>query len=303
MARRLIFGILITTLFFAGCARTTQNITPTSQASTSSGNGSSSLGVLRSTDHGATWTYLGKTYMQNSTVWAVDPTGFTIDSRIVLYFVDFGHLNQPVPQNIYRATSVDGVNFDTPQLVYTQADTMVDPFVLPMPDGSFRLYVPSGQEGIISAVSRDGLEFTREVGVRIRFRDGGMPGALLLPDNRVRMFVNGDKDGQEGIFSLISNDGLNFAIESGMRIPAPVGFLVIDPQPIQLSDGRYLMLYQIFDAKRMDQPAPWTFQEIRLATSTDAFNWTVNPTVIGLGSTSCIVEAADGTLFIYYVNG
>ena len=288
MGRRLLFVISITILLFAGCAGTTEN--------------TAALGVLRSTDHGATWTYVGQARMQDSTVWAVDPTGFTIDGHIVLYFVDFDHLNQSVPQSIYRAASTDGVNFDTPRPVYTQPPTMVDPFVLPMPGGLFRLYVPSAQEGIISAVSNNGLNFTRENGIQIGSGGGGMPGALLLPDNRVRLFLNGANEGQDGIFSMISDDGLNFTVESGVRIPAPAGFIVNDAQPIHLSDGSYLMLYQMLEAELMDQPAPWTYTELRLATSVDAFNWTASPTVIGYGGTSCIVETAGGTLFIYYVN-
>ncbi len=41
---------------------------------------------------------------------------------------------------------------------------------------------------------------------------------------------------------------------------------------------------------------------MHLATSTDGYTWTTNSTVIGLGGTSCVVETADGTLWIYYVN-
>jgi hypothetical protein len=99
-----------------------------------------------------------------------------------------------------------------------------------------------------------------------------MPRALLLPDNRVRLFVNGSHDGQDGIFSLISDDGLSFIAESGMRISAPAGFIINDAQPV------------------------------RLAASADALNWTADPRVIGYGGTSCMVETGDGTLFIYYVN-
>jgi hypothetical protein len=267
------------------------------------GNGLAALGVLRSTDHGATWTSLGQACMQNTAVWAVDPTGFVQDGRVVLYFVDFGHLNQPVPQSIYRATSADGVSFDSPQPVYTQQATMVDPTVIPMQDGSIRLYVPSEQEGIISALSKDGLAFTLESGMRIPFGGGGMPGALLLPDGRVRMFLNGDKDGQQGIFSMISDDGLSFTPEDGMRIPTPEPNLFADnAQPIRLADGSYLMLYQLHETNRTDQPAPWTFTEIHLATSLDGLNWLPDPRVIGLGGTACVVEMPDGTLLIHYVN-
>jgi hypothetical protein len=290
MRRGPLFAILATILLFAGCAGPTEN-------------GTDTMGVLRSTDHGATWTPLGHAHMQNSSILAADATGFRSNGHIVLYFVDFGHLGQPVPQTVYRATSPDGVSFDTPQPVYTQPLAMVDPFVLQVSDDLFRAYIPSAEEGIISAVSNDGLTFTREDGVRVGFGEGGMPGALLLPDNRVRLFVNGANDGQAGIFSLISDDGLNFTLESGMRIPAPDGFIVNDAQPIHLLDGGYLMLYQMLDAELMDQPEPWTYTELRLATSVDALNWTVDPRVIGYGGTSCIVETVDRTLFIYYGTG
>jgi hypothetical protein len=289
MARILLVVILTALLLSAGCAGTTQN-------------GTDSLGVLRSTDGGATWTSLGQAHMQNSSVWPVDPTGFVIDGQIVLYFVDFGHLGQPVPQSLYRSTSADGVSFDTPQPAYTQPVTMVDPFVLPVSADLFRAYIPSGEEGIISAASNSGLTFTREPGIRVTFGAGGMPAALLLPDNHVRLFVNGSNDGLGGIFSLISGDGLNFTVESGMRIPAPLGFIVNDAQPIRLLDGSYLMLYQMSNATLMDQPEPWTYTELRLATSANALNWTADPRVIGYGGTSCIVQTANGTLFIYYVN-
>jgi len=269
---------------------------PTGQASTCSRGEPSILGVLRSTDHGATWTSLGNACLPDATIGAVDPTGLVIDGQIVLYFVDIVHLFQSVPQVLYRATSTDGVNFDTLQPAYTQPRTIVDPFVLRMPDGSFRLYVPSDEEGIISAVSSDGLAFTREDVVRSA--EGGMPGALLLPDNAVRLFTCGD-----GIASFISGDGLNFTPETGLRIQADPNMMIDNPQPIQLNDGSYLMLFSSHPADRSGQPDPWEFTETRLATSADGFEWTVNPTVIGLGGTSCAVEMPDGTLYVYYVNG
>jgi hypothetical protein len=197
--------------------------------------------------------------------------------------VDIKYLNRPVPQIIYRATSIDGLNFDTPQPAYDQPITMVDIFVLPMPDGSSRMYIPSDQEGIISAVSNDGIKFSREGGVRSK--GGGMPGALLLPDNRVRLFLAG-----------------NGTPENGVRIPASPNTIVDNPQPIRLADGSYLMLFSIHDKKYEGQGDPWDFTEIRLATSMDGFLWTVKPKVIGYGGTSCVVEMPDGTLYIYYVN-
>jgi hypothetical protein len=299
----MIFLLLV--LFLSGAPAYTpavpgQPVQPTEQSGSCSNEEISLLGVARSTDHGATWTFLGNACMRDSTVGAVDPTPVAIDGGVALYFVDIYKLNQPTPQIIYRATSVDGVNFDKATPAYTQSPTLVDPFVLRMPDASLRVYVPSEDEGIISATSADGLVFTRDYGVRMT--SGGMPGALVLPDNRVRLFLCGSHDGQEGIFSMISSDGLNFADESGLRIQAPANSIADNPEPIRLADGSYLMLFQIHDKKDEALP-PWERNEMRLATSTDGYDWITNPTVIGYGGTSCIVELADGTLVLHYVDG
>jgi hypothetical protein len=284
--------------FLVGCSAPGFTSGPTAQPSTSNANDLSPLGVLRSTDHGATWTSLGNACIQGlMNIVPADPTPLVVNGRIVLYFVDLGHLDQPVPQILYRATSTDGVNFDKPWPAYTQPQTMVDPFVLAMPDGSFRLYVPSGPEGIISAVSSDSVTFKRE-GVVYSGGGGGMPGALLSPDGGVRLFIDGGPNSQ-GLVSLISNDGRNFTAESGARIPKPPDYLPLNnPEPIRLMDGSYLMLYQTQDKKHEGRPE-WA-AEIHLATSTDGLNWTANPTIIGYGGTSCVVELPDGTLLIYY---
>jgi hypothetical protein len=277
---------------------TEQSGQTTNQTSTCPKNDLSTQGVLRSTDHGATWTSLGNACIHNlKDITPADPTPLMVNGRIVLYFVDLGHLDQPVPQSIYCATSVDGVNFDPPQPAYTQAQTMVDPFVLRLSNGSFRLYAPSGSEGIISAMSGDCLTFKREEVIYLG-PGGGMPGALLLPDGRVRLFVDGGPDSQ-GLISMISSDGLSFTSESGVRIPKPPDYLTLNnPEPIRLKNGSYLMLYQTQDKKHEGRPE-WE-AEIHLAISKDGFNWTPDPKIIGYGGTSGVIELPDGTLLIYY---
>jgi hypothetical protein len=304
---------LVIILFLAGCTppitpSTTSNVqlsTPsvqpsqlTNQANLCPDSDLSSLGVLHSTDHGSTWTSLGHACIQNLIgIIPADPTPQIIDGNIILYFVDLGHLDQPVPQSIYRAVSTNGINFDQFQPAYTQAQSMVDPFILHMADDSFRLYVPSGPEGIISGRSSDSITFKKE-GVIYSGPGGGMPGALLLPDSKVRLFVDGGPD-SSGLISLISNDGQTFTLESGIRIPKPPDYLTLNnPEPIRLMDGSYLMLYQTQDKVHAGRPE-W-MAEIHLARSTDGFNWVTDPTVITYGGTSCVVEAPDGTLFIYY---
>jgi hypothetical protein len=258
----------------------------------------SQIGILRSIDRGATWTSLGEACVKDlNHILPVDLTGFAVNDRIVLYAVDLLSIDKSTPHSLYQMTSLDGVNFNAPRPAYTQTVALVDPYVMPLADGSFRLYVPSGDEGMLTAVSRDGIafaqvDFTRENGGRMP--GGGMPGAILLPDGRVRMFLSS----AGGIWSEISSDGLTFTKESGMRIPGPANLITDNPEPIRLMDGSYLMLFQIQPPKQAGRPE-WV-KDIHLATSTDGYNWASNHAIIGAGGTSCIVEAADGTLYIYY---
>jgi len=294
--------ITILILTVTGCSLQTGQVVGTSApqsqipqpGSICRGSDLSPLGVLRSTDHGRTWTSLGNACIKDLHILPADPTPSFGNGRIMLFVVDLSNLNKPTPQSIYSTTSVDGLNFDAPRPVYTQPNTMVDPFILRLADGSFRMYVPSDPEGTISAVSRDGLTFSREAGLRLTGGGSGMPGALLLPDGQVRLFLSGD-----GIWSMISNDGLNFTKENGFRIPGPANSIVDNPEPIRLADGSYLMLYQVHD-KKLENLLPWERDEIHLATSTDGYDWNPNPAILGYGGTSCVVEVSDGTLYIYY---
>ncbi len=103
------------------------------------------------------------------------------------------------------------------------------PNIIRLDDGKFRLYY-SGPGGILSAISKDGLSFTKENGVRISSGGNGTdemivsdPAALKLNDGRMRMYYKGATGfggpGQavHSIFSAISSDGLHFKKE-GKRI-------------------------------------------------------------------------------------
>jgi hypothetical protein len=261
-------------------------------------------GVLRSTDHGATWTNLGRICMHDPSILSVDFTAIPWNGGVALYFIYMKLLNQPasVQRILYRATSMDGVNFDKPQPVVTAPVDMFDPAVIRMPDGEVRLYVPITDiplnMGVGSFISDDGLHFTRESGTRNA--NGSMPGALVLVDGRVRIFTGGmDSSNQPGIISFISDDGLNFTMESGLRIAAAgrkQTEMTSDPSPIALHDGGYMMAFMINPSDPFDAIKAQYY----LATSDDGFTWAVNPTPFAQGGTSCLVETADGTLFFYY---
>lgn len=306
-----IIGFLLVIVFLVGCGVTMTThsrsspppptpIQPNGQPGACRENELSPLGVSRSTDHGVTWTSLGNVCLHDPTILSVDPTPLLVDGRIVLYFLDMKTLTNDestaTRRIIYRATSLDGMNFDKPQPAFSQTSDITDPFVLRMPDGSFRMYMMASPNwDIISAASQDGLVFTRENGTRSAA--GGIPGALPLPDNQVRLYLAGGRDGQDGILSEISDDGLSFTLESGLRIVAPANSFAGDAEPIRLTDGSYLMSFSILDKKYAADPVK---SELHIATSADGYNWTANPSVITHGGTSCVVEMTDGTLLLYY---
>jgi hypothetical protein len=260
------------------------------------------IGVLRSTDGGATWTALGDACFHALELVPVDPSPVADESGITLYFLDLHSLGQEgIPRQIYRSTSKDGVAWSAPEVVFGFGENITDPYVLRLADGSYRMYLmhPVEPADIISAWSSDGRSFTLEAGARTTA--GAIPGAVLLPDGRVRLFVAGDP---RGITSLISEDGLNFSAEEGVRIPAG-GARTTDPHPIALDGGGYLMVYDVQprpDTDYPDEPTRLNAIEIHLARSDDALTWTVDPTPIAFGSVPSVVETSDGTLFLFYVD-
>lgn len=91
-------------------------------------------------------------------------------------------------------------------------------------------------------------------------------------------------------------------MEEGVRI-ATDGIRTTDPHPIQLRAGGYMMVYAVYrEGTHTDEQARLEAIEIHIASSADGFNWTVNPGPIGYGSVPGLVETADGTLDIYYVD-
>jgi hypothetical protein len=242
--------------------------------------------------------------MHDASILPVDFTAVPIDGGVALYFIDMKLLGQApsVQRVLYRATSMDGLNFNRPQAAVTAKVDMFDPTVVRTAEGAIRLYVPIADlklnEGVASFLSDDGLSFVRETGARNVA--GGMPGALVLADHRVRMFVHGAvASNQPGIISYISDDGLTFTIESGVRIAAAgskTTEMPFDPSPIRLIRGGYLMAFAV----NPTDPPIATKGQYRLATSDDGFNWEVKPTVFAEGGTSCLIETSDGMLFFYY---
>lgn len=294
--RFLIAAFFIMLFFLAGCQ---QNSSACEEDEYSAG--FERIGVLRSTDGGATWAFLGNACFHAPELIPVDPSPMAGSEGVVLYFLDLKTLNQQTGAErvIYRSVSRDGLAFSQPETAFRFGENITDPYVLQLAGGEYRMYLMRTTEpgDIISATSQDGRVF--KLDDRYRTNQGAIPGALLLPDGRVRLFVAGD---ERGLTSLISEDGLDFEMEEGVRIPVD-GIRTTDPHPVRLQAGEYLMVYTVHRAGEYpDEQARLGAIEVHIASSQDALHWTAHPEVIAYGSVPGLVELADGTLYVYYVD-
>ena len=130
------------------------------------------------------------------------------------------------------------------------------PFIHKLKDGRVRLYY-CNSKGILSAVSNDGVSFTKEQGVRVSPGEGFEsfvcdPTIVDLQDGRMRMYYKGADSQNPGpgksihkIYSAVSSDGLTFQKE-GLRIDSETngdnGWASV-PDAIVLPDGRVRIYY------------------------------------------------------------
>ncbi len=251
------------------------------------------MGMIESTDHGATWQFKGHADFHAAGLNPVDPTALFDNGLLVFYFFDLLSLSADTAV-VYRSVATDeaGLDFLPPARAFEMPGFLTDPSVVKLPNGRYRMYV-NGEKAILSATSDNGFVFTRDEGERTRA--GGVPGAIALPDGRIRLFVCG-----QGITSLIGDNGLDFTQEPGTRIPIPSGAaLVADPDPVLCNDGIYRMAYKVRPSGQGDSPY---LDKVHLAESSDALNWTPGSASLVTGSVPTLVELPDGRLRIYYVD-
>ena len=161
---------------------------------------------------------------------------------------------------ILSATSIDGLSWIPEAGVRLSARQggagdyrVVSSEVVPCGDSSgLRMYYEccegpqTSQNSIRSAVSNDGLNWTVEPNIRLRY-DGqnvGAPRILFLDDGRCRLFC---VERSRGIVSAVSDDGgLTFRPEPGIRIAPDQRFdrfTAFAPEILRLGTGGYRMYY------------------------------------------------------------
>lgn len=155
-----------------------------------------------------------------------------------------------------------------------------DVTALTLPDGRIRLYfaIINGPaiHDLASAISSDGLTFTREPGVRVTAASSPM--AFISKDGKHHLFYSQGGD----IKSSTSNDGLTFTPDAGVRLAGDT-FVKTRVRPnsnlicngiAEMPDGRY----RLYCAQQVQLQAGQTFavadRAIFSAVSSDLVTWT-----------------------------
>lgn len=148
--------------------------------------------------------------------------------------------------------------------------------VVPLSDNSGRLRMyyeccngpQSAENSIRSALSSDGLSWNVEPGERFQLRGHNFtsPRIQCLDDEQYRLYCS---NRGQGIISAVSQDGLTFELEHGIRI-APDGpfdrLTAFAPEILRLPCAGYRMYYAGYGTPQR--------ADILTATSDDGLNWT-----------------------------
>lgn len=263
----------------------------------------------------------------NDSIYALTPNVIRLPNELYrMYYTSCSlkHRQQGIQGYIVSAISEDGQQWIQEEGIRVNVHSsdaekwVYCPDVIILPNGHYRMYFQAksvyDHDMILSAISEDGLHWTRESGKRFYNETAhlGSPRCLLLEDGRYRLychefplpFQTGLKAGNN-IISAISKDGINFLRESGIRITQETEletFAVYAPEVIRLEDGTYRMYY-----------AGWSKEprEGRIfgATSQDGLHWTKEKAIcVNNGgayqeikvSEPCITRLPDGRFRMFY---
>lgn len=198
------------------------------------------IGMISSSDKGSTWS--SKQVINISGLGdkvAVDPDPYLLsDGRIRLYYFDISKTKIEGTKNntIYSALSDDGVNFIEEQGSRFKYADIFDPEVI-FDGKTWRMYVGTSDQKVLSATSSDGLSFTYE-GVALT---GGAIPNVVLENGTYYMFTG-------GIDISTSKDGKTFSKTSN-RFDS--GRLTADPGVVKLGENNYFMIYKTNEGKAL----------------------------------------------------
>ena len=215
--------------------------------------------------------------------------------------------------NLYRASSLDGINYHLEGLAIPYADSICDPQgqgienigIAPRADGpGWRMFYAAGSNAcfgweVFSATSTDGTSWSKEPGVRLSNGNTGPKGGSIyppypvgegiwvdtLPSGGWRMIVGTQEHVQPPnstwqIAEWTSQDQLNWTYRGTVlttrQMPPSGQGAVYSPSIRQVTAGLWRMLFTA-DARG----TPGSVSQVWSAVSTDLETWQVEGTVVG----------------------
>jgi predicted GH43/DUF377 family glycosyl hydrolase len=200
---------------------------------------------------------------------------------------------------------------------YSSSGLACNPDVISLKNGTYRMYYTQlyGEDpiggyfgNIVSAISQDGIDWIKEPGVRVDY--GGpydtyeafTPDIVALQNGTLRMYYTGSILNHYLILSAVSDDGITWVKEGGIRInynatyPGPS-----IPKVLRLPNGDYRMYYHAYNTPKIKT-------EILSAYSIDGLNWIhegirlegsgILDPLGALGPD--VIELPDGSLRMFY---
>ncbi len=195
---------------------------------------------IESADNGETFVDAGCS-VQTTSDGIADPSIVQLDDgryRLYFYGLDSSQdVNSKTEHVIKTAISDDGITFVEEQIALAYGG-VVDPDVFWNGEKWIMTTFSITDGTNIVAVSDDGLTFSY-------FGETSLPGIITCQpvklENGLFRVYGFAFDGQDEFYSYTSADGLGWIEEEGIRLEAPEGKKITDPQVVQLSDGTWRM--------------------------------------------------------------
>ncbi len=144
----------------------------------------------------------------------------------------------------------------------TRIDVGISPDIIRLADASWRMYY-AVEEGIVSAISPDGLKWSTEEGIRVKANKQSKdqrlvdnPTIIKLKEGGYRMLYEGSDAAQKSfsIFSATSSDGTTWKKEKGVRLQDTNRFdqkIAASPDVVKPRDGSWYMYYSDGDTIKL----------------------------------------------------
>lgn len=203
------------------------------------------VNCAESADGGSTFEPLGLSIAGLTSEKAVDPSIVRLSNGRyrLFYYGANGDPGAAGTHNVRSAISDDGVHFKESGTALAYPG-LVDPDVFKVGDTWLMFVFSLTDHTTVVAESRNGRKFRK---VRPLGLDGfGTTAPVLLDDGRFRLYAF-DQRTQLTIVSFVSEDGLQWTQEAGVRLDAPAGKEITDPQVVRLPDGSWKMVFKVSD--------------------------------------------------------